>query len=226
LLFVGGVFLAVFVTVCVVAFLLLVKSKTGPTGSSTFQINLGGRLPVSKETVDLLQGITTTGLAKPKIDPQRQTLLDKLDRSRAPALKIYRILMLLVGLGGLMIAGALFRDATPANMQLLPASIVLLLSAAALLEAWIPKLSFGGWEPAGSSLKDRISIKVTQAEPKTLTLTEDDIERVRQFMRQGLSLERAAFAAYPGFDGLDEFERQALLHGLEKAINSGPPARP
>lgn len=221
LVLVAAVFIVVLAVVLVVAYLFMrVKRKPGPAGASTFELNFGGRVPVSKTTFDRLEKFTVAVVSKPEMTPERRTFLDRLSRSRATALTIYRILMLIVGLVGLVAAFALWRDATPANMQLLPASIILLFSAGALLNAWIPSRSLRGWEPTGPGLMDRMNIQVSRPEPATLMLSEADIERYAQFRRQGLSPEKAAQAAYPDFDRIDEVERQALLMGLEKSIKA------
>lgn len=228
LVFAGCVFIVVLGAVLFAAFLFThVKKKPGPAGASTFELNFGGRLPVSKTTFDGLEKVAVAAVSRPEMTPERRSFLDWLSRSRAAALNMYRISLFSVGLVGIVAAAALWRDATPANMQLLPASIILLFSLGAIFEAWIPNRRFRGSDPpAGSFPLNRINVNITKAEPDTLTLTNDDIERVRQFMRQGLSLERAASAAYSGFSGLDEFEKRALLDGLQKVISVGPQARP
>lgn len=217
----AAVFLVVLAVVLAVAYLFMhVKRKPGHGGTSTFEVNLGGRVPVSKTTFDRLEKVTVAAFSRPEVTPEKRAYLDRLSRLRASALKMSRILLLFAGLGGLVIAVALWRDATTANMQLLPASIILLLSVGALLSAWVPSRSLGSSERIEPGLLERINVQVLRPEPTTLTLTEADIERFVQFTRQGLSPERAAQAAYPDFERLDEAEKQTLLLGLEKSVKA------
>lgn len=216
-----AVFLLVLGVVLAVAFLLThVKRRPGPNGASTFELKFGGRMPVSKTTFDRLEEFTVAAFSKPEMTPEKRSFLDRLSRSRATALKVYRILMLFVGLVGLIAAFALWRDATPANMQLLPASIILFFSVGALFNAWIPNRRLRGWEPTGPGLMDRITIEVSKPKPTTLTVSAADIQRFAQFTREGLSPEQAAQAACADFGRLDEAEKQALLLGLEKSVKA------
>jgi hypothetical protein len=223
----AAVFLVVLAAVLAVAYLLVrAKKRPGPGPTSTFEVNLGGRLPVSKTTFDRLEKVTVAAFSKPEVTPEKRAYLDRLSRSRAIALKMYRILMLVAGLIGMAVAVALWRDATPGNMQLLPASIILLLSVAALLNAWFPSRSLRAPEPFEPGLLDRINVQVLRPQPTTLTISEADVERYAQFTRQGLSPEEAAQAAYSDFERLDEAEKQALLLGLEKSAKGARPRPP
>ena len=214
---VAGVVLVVLAAIVVVAYVLARSISIRRATGSTVEIGVSGRLPVSKDTFDRVTRAVTTVTAVPEMTPARKGLVDTLDRSRAGVMWVYRVLMATVGLTGVAFALVLYRDATPANMQLLPAGIALLLSLGALLEAAIPKY----WRPASApidpALLDKIDLRVTRETPRSLTLDEADIERARLALRQGQPLDQAARAAYPAYDTLSEFEREALRHALEQS---------
>jgi hypothetical protein len=198
--------------------MLLGKAKPRQSEPGTWDIQLGGRLPVSEKTFHRIADLTSKAFSKPKVTPEGKALLDALGRSREPAAKLYRMLMLTVGLIGLAFGLLLLRDATPGNMQALPASIILLLACGALLNAVVPSRQIRGAAASEHGFSDRFKFEVTKAEPQTLRLTEADIERGAAVLGQGLPLEEAARAAYPAYDLLDQFGKQAMLGALKQSI--------
>lgn len=215
---IGAVFVFTILLVCLIAYLLLAKRKPGPQGASTWEFNLGGRLPVSKATFDRISNATATAVSKPEVAPEKLARLDGLARTRGTFVKVYRGLMIAVGLVGLGVAVSLFRDATPGNMLGLPAAIVLLLSLGALLSGLIPSRSIVGVEPIDSGLLDRIDVQVTRQQPLTVSLSAWDLQRVTESLRQGLSIADGARLVYPGYDRLDDFGKRALESALEQSV--------
>lgn len=211
LLLLGGLVLVILIGAGLWAALRSVRVRRGPGG--TVEVQAAGRLNVSRPIYRRI----ARALERPAPAPERRPGLDGLARLRARLVVVYRALMLLVALAGLTFAGILFRDATPGNMLGLPAFLVLLFALAALCEAIWPRAAIRGSGPL-DTLRDRFTLEVTHAEPRTLTLDEPVLERVREATRRGIPLEEAARGAYPGFDRLDDNEREALLRALAASL--------
>ena len=106
--------------------------------------------------------------------------------------------MIAVGLAALTAAVLLLRSHTPANMNGLPGGIILLLSLGALLNGLIPGPSIKPVDPLNNDqrdqIKNKIKVQVTTAEPLTVAVTENQLRRGAEMIRQGVSPEDAARA--------------------------------
>lgn len=212
LLLLGGIVLVSMIGAGLWLLLRTVSIRRSDDGG--YEIQAGGRLPVSARGFDRIAQTTAAAIERPALTPERRERLHRLTRLRARLLMVYRVAMLLIGLGGIAFAAILFRDATPGNMLALPAGLILLLSSGALLEAALPRLWFRDVAPVDAALRDRLTIQVTRADPHTLSIDEGVLQRVREATGQGFSLEEAARDAYPEFDSLDAFEKRAVLDAL------------
>lgn len=134
LLLLGGVFIATFILV-LAAYWLIVRSKPGPQGTTTWQLDMSSRLPVSKATFDQIASTTAKALSRPKITPETRTFLRRLDHARGALAGVYRIAriaMIAMGLFGVGVSVWMFRQADSGNMMGLPAAIILLISLGAI----------------------------------------------------------------------------------------------
>ncbi|MFN3326908.1 MAG: hypothetical protein ACK5AZ_25725 [Bryobacteraceae bacterium] len=213
-------FLAAFAITCLMVFKRVFKRRPGPNGaSSMWEFDLSGRLPVSKSSSDRIANVTAAALSRPELTPEKQERLDRMARTRLILVRVYRVVMIAVGLVGLAGAAFLFQGATPANMQALPASIILLLSLGSLLNGLIPRQSITGKVPRlDTGLLDRVHVQVTKPEPVTIQWTDFDLVRTAELFRQGWSAADVSRAVYPGYDGLGEFEKRAVQSTLENAV--------
>lgn len=219
LLVVVSVFVITFVLVCAVASILLRRRSGDPSRPSTWHFSFGTRLPVSKRTFDFAARQTAGAMSPPNVSAETRETLDALARLRGVFAGVYRVLMLIVGLIGLVAAGALFHTHTPGNMHGLPGAIILLLALGALLSALVPPPSVApDMEPIDRRLLDKIKVRVTNSEPRTISLTAAELERAAALVRQGRDITDAARAVYRDYDVLDEAERRAMESMLAQAI--------
>jgi hypothetical protein len=217
---IAGVFVLTFLAVCGIAYLLLARRTRHSSGGSTWQFNMQAPLPASKGAVDFISKVAAVGISRPEVTPETRPRLDALAAPRAMFVTIYRSLMITVGLVGLTAAAFLIRSHTPANMNLLPGSILALLSLGALLSGLIPGPSIVRVEPIDPDLLDKIQIKVTPGSPLTSSLSESDVQQAAEALRQGVSIADAARAVHDGYDRLEEVERRALESALEQAVRA------
>jgi hypothetical protein len=215
-LLVLAVFLVSFVLVCLVAYWLVASAKRGTGGTSTWDIDITSRLPVSKSTFERLADLTEAAVSRPELTPEKQAFLEDLADTRTTALGAYRLGMIAVGLVGVVVAILWFRDATSANMLGLPAAIVMLLSLGAILEGILPKRA-RHIEPIDPRLFDKVKVQVSK-EPMTVRLDGADMRKAADILRQGGSPDEAARAVYTEYDALSAFERAAVRDAIVDAI--------
>ncbi len=226
LLLIGGVFIATFVAVCAVAYLIAQRRSKTPAGTWTFQLH--SRLPVSNTTFERLSRAAATATERPDISPATRAQLDQLGQLRSGFVSIYRVLMIFVGLAGLTAGALLLRSHTPANMNGLPGGIIVLLSLGALLSGLIPgpsiKPSVEPLEPAlRDQLKQKMKLQVITSPPLRVTLSESDMQRAVEMRRQGVPIAEVAHAVYPGYTGLGEADRQFVESAIAQAVQRGKP---
>ena len=214
-----GVFIVTFVLVCAVAYILLRRRSADSSQPSTWHFSFGTHLPVSKRTFDFTARQAAAAMSPPNVSAETRETLEGLARLRGVFAGVYRVLMMIVGLIGLVAAGALFHTHTPGNMHGLPGAIILLLALGALLSALVPPPSVApDMEPIDRRLLDKIKVRVTTSEPRTISLTAADLERAAALVRQGRDISDAARAVCPEYDALDEPEKRAIESMLAQAI--------
>jgi hypothetical protein len=210
LLVVAAVFMLTFISVCVIAYVVLAKRRRD--GETTWQFS--ARLPLTPENFERVASRTRAAVSASEVTPATRANFERLDRLRGTFVSIYRIVMITVGLAGLVAAGLIFRAHTPANMMGLPGAIVLLLALGALLKGLVPGPALTAVEPLDSDLlrqmREKISVRVITGEPIAVKLGEGDIRRVSEMLRRGSSPGDALRAVYPDFDGLGESEKRWL----------------
>jgi hypothetical protein len=219
LIVMGAVFVVTFGGVVLLAYALLkgMRAQGGgaPRGGVSFDVS--GQLPVSKSTFDRLAAATQAGWKTPDRTPETDAFLAGLGKTRSMLLGVSRTIALAGGVALLFVAAALFRQATPANMLLLPAGILALLGLGALLKGAVPERQI---EPIDPQLLDKIRITMS-SEPLTIRLDQFDMIKVAEMRRSGASLDDIARAVCPGFEALAPFEQHAVRLALEQAIESG-----
>jgi len=222
-LIIGGVFIVVFVVVSALAYLLLAKGRSTQSG---WHLNFRGRLPVSKPTFERMTAATAAARRVPDVSATTRARLDTLAGSRKTFVAVYRTVMIAVGLAGLMGAVFLLRSHTPGNMNGLPGGIILLLSLGALLNGLIPGPSIKPVELLDKDLRDqirnKINVQVTTAEPLTLAVTENQLRRAAEMIRQGVSPEDAARAVAAANDSLSEADQQAIAAAVAHSLRRNP----
>jgi hypothetical protein len=222
MLLVVAVFLVTFVVVFGVAYLLLFgkrkTTKTTPSGPATWSTEVSASLPVSPETVDLMTNAVAQVFEKPQLTPQQTAYVQQLSHVRGVFVKMYRGLLIGVGIAGLVASALLLLSHTPSNMLGLPGGIVLLLSLMALLSGLVPSQSITGMSTAVDfrPLLNKINVQVHRAEPLRVSMSEADMNRAVEMIKDGLPISDAARAVYPEFDRLDGFGRQALESALQE----------
>jgi hypothetical protein len=215
---VGFVFLVVAGLVAAL-FILAIKRKNGADGISSWAMSQNVPLPVSRKTFDRMSSAIAHGLQKPDIEPETLARIESLSRTRPVFVRVYRILLCGAGLAGFALATRLYMDATPGNMLLLPAAIVALLSAGALLSALIPNRTVTGEiDPVDPSLRDRIHVEAQRPPDSAFTLSRSDLDIASRLLAQGQSAEAVARAVVQGWDRLSAAERGALQAMLEEAV--------
>ena len=222
LLIVGAVFFVTFIAVATVGYLLLRKGRTD-AAVPTWNFQLQTRLPVSKPTFDRISRATHAAMETPAIGPTMRAQFDRIDRARSVFVSVYRVVMIVIGLGGITAGALLIRSHTGANMQGLPGAIILLVSLGALLNGLIPGPSIRpSVTPLDRALleeaKRKIKIQVNHAEPLQVTLSESDLKRAAELLRQGVPAADAVRAAYPSYDNLDGLEQQAMQSLVRQAV--------
>ena len=216
---VGGVFVVTFVLVCAVAYVVLRRWSADSSRPSTWHFSLGKRLPVSKRTFDFVSRQAAAAISTPEVSPEIRGRLEGLARLRRTFVAVFRVIMIAVGLIGLAGAAALFQTHTPGNMHGLPAAIILLLALGALLSGLIPPPSVApDMQPIDRRLLEKIKVRVTTSEPRSISLTAADLKRAAALVRQGRDISDAARAAYSDYDALDELEKRAMESMLARAI--------
>jgi hypothetical protein len=212
------VFIIVFAVVCVVAWLLLRTARPGARDAPTWELNFTHQLPVSKPTFERIAHVSQRAVARPRVSPETRARLDSLQDVRNTLASAYRAAMLLIGLGGVAAAVALFRQSDSANMLGLPAGIVLLLSLGALLAGLFPSRTATPIEPLDTSLFENVRVEVIQKQPLTLSLGEPEMAKALAMHRQGASLDAIARSVHPQYDGLSSVEQAAVQQGLAEAL--------
>ena len=221
---VWALLLAVFVFLVIVGstaavFVLAMKRKRGPDGTSSWTVSQNVPLSVSKKTFDRMSSVVARGLQKPDVKPETLARIESLSHTRPAFVRLYRILLGGMGLVGFALATRLYLDATPGNMLLLPAAIVALLSAGALLSALIPSRTVTGKiEPIDPALLDRIHVEVQRPQESTFTISQNDLDIAIRLLSQGESAEAVARAVIKGWDRLSAAEQGALKAMLQKAV--------
>ena len=226
LLLIGGVFIAAFVAVCAVAYLIAKRRSKTPAGTWEFQLD--SRLPVSPRTFERLSRAAAIATERPDISPATLAQLDQLRQLRSGFVSIYRVLMIFVGLAGLTAGGLLLRSHTPANMNGLPGGIIVLLSLGALLHGVRPGPSIKpSVEPLEPALRDLLKKKITvqvMTSPLRVTLSESDMQLAIDMHRRGAPIADVAHAVYPGYTALSEVERQSVESAIAHAVQQWKPA--
>lgn len=219
----GMVLLVVVAFTVAVIWFVRVSRAPSPDGSPGLRVTSAARLPVSKGTFDILSKAAATAVSRPEITPERQAFLKRLDRTRGVAARTYRGLLIAIGLVGLAAGISLFRQATPANLLLLPALLVLLLSMGALLSGVIPSGTLADrGRPVDRALLQKIHIGVQEgANPLRVKLEESDIQRAAESLRLGLPLDDIARSVYSEYDRLEDFEKDAIRSALKEAVRRG-----
>jgi hypothetical protein len=220
LLLIGAVFIATFVAVCAVAYLIAKRRSNTPAGTWEFQLH--SRLPVSNRTFERLSRAAATATKRPDISPATRAQLDQLGQLRSGFVSFYRVVMIFGGLAGLTAGALLLRSHTPANMNGLPGGIFVLLSLGALLNGVMPgpsiKPSVGPLEPAlREELKEKINVQVMTS-PLRVTLSESDMQLAIEMHRRGAPIADVAHAVHPGYKALSEVDRQSVESAIAHAV--------
>jgi hypothetical protein len=193
-----------------------VESKKGPAIGPTWNFNFSGELPVSKATVDAVKKLTTVAISKPAVSPETKIVLKQLDVASDVLAAMNRALFILIGVVGLTVGLYWLPRASWDNGELLPVALVLFFSLGALLKG----LPLGGSRRATAidpSLYDKIDVRVT-TEPLTVSLGEFEMQKAAEMLRNGRSADETARAVYSGYDGLGDFEKQAVASAIEQAV--------
>lgn len=214
----AAVFVAVFGIVCVVAWLLLRTARPGPRGATNWEFNLTHQLPVSKPTFERLAHVAERAFERPEIAPETRAGMESLKDVRNTLASGYQVTLILIGLGGVAAAIALFKQADPANMLGLPAGIILLLSLGALLSGLIPSRTVKPIEPLDRSLFKNVRVEVVSNQPLTIALGESEMARALAMLRQGASPDAIARSVYPQYDALGDREKTAVQQLLSEAL--------
>ena len=213
-----AVFIVTFLVVCAIAYVIFSSKHRAERG--THRISFSSRLPVSKSVFDSIVKTAAAAVSKPEIAPSTRTRLDELAASARPRFeRFYRVVMIAIGFVGLTAAIALFRAHTPANMYGLPAGIILLLSLGALLNGLVPGPSIvPDVEPIDPRLLDKIKVQIRRDEPLTVSLSESDVQRASNLLRQGVPIAAAARAIYAHYDELQQSEQRAFESALRQSV--------
>jgi hypothetical protein len=213
LLVAAAIFILTFVSVCAVAYVVLAKRRR-EGDQTTWDLQLGARLPLTKDNFERVAAATAAAISVPKVTPATRANFERLDRVRGTFVSIYRIIMITVGLAGLVAGGLMWRAHTSANMMGLPGAIVLLLALGALLKGLVPGPSVMPVEPLAPELlrqmREKISVRVITAEPTEVKLGEADIRHVSEMLKNGSSMSDALRTVYPDVDALPDPEKRWL----------------
>ena len=221
-----AVLLAAFLLIAAIALVagvmvLWAKRQTGPDGTSSWNLSATVPMPTSKATFDRLSDLVAKGLKRPPMTAETQSRLNRLDRlsqSRVVAVRTYRVLFAGVGLIGMALAYRLYADATPANMLLLPAGIVALLSAGALLNALSPSRAVtGDIEPIDPHLLAKIHVSVDRPDQTAVTLGQSDVDLASSLFAQGWDADNVARSVVQGYDGFSDDVKAALRSMVAQA---------
>ena len=220
MLLIAGVFVVTFITVCAVAYLLFARRRTDGR-ATTWNFELQGRFPVSKQTFDRIAHGTAAAMTRPQISDATRAQLDQLGRARGMFVSVYRAFFIFVGVAGVTAGIMILRSHTPANMLGLPGAIVVLFSLGALLEGITPRASVMPTEPLDrvhlDQLKQKTKVQVFTSEPLTVRLSAAEIRAAGEMLRRGVPIADAVRAVYPGYEGLSESDKRALEFALRQA---------
>lgn len=215
-------FLLLMASIALIAGLIVtaIRRKAGPGGVASWSTSRTFTLPVSKSTFDRLSGVVAKGVERPPVTPQRRANLDWLPQARKTFTHIYRGLLFLAGGAGLTLAYVLYADATPGNMQLLPAGIIALLSAGALLSALFPSRAVtGDIEPIDPRLLEKIQVTVGRPAETTFRLDQAQIDMATGLFADGWDADNVARSVVPDYDALPDEIKHALQSMLRQAVD-------
>jgi hypothetical protein len=235
--FIAVVFVATFVIVFAVAYRLFVDRKKPAAGeagpaphdvtqvpddATTFEVSTSGTLPVSPGTVDLASRVVDAFVKRPPPFPEHAATMERIASFRGALFTGYRGVMILIGVLGSVAGAGLLLSHTPANQLGLPGGILLLLSLGALLNGLVPKRSLA--DTIGPldfrPLLDKVQININQNQPLRVSMTEAQMTRAVEMIRDGLPISEAARTVYPEFDRLDTFSKAALESALQEMAKS------
>ena len=209
-------FVLVLAAVCAGVWFLS-RGTPGPKGTTEWRANLSQQLPVSKPTFDRLADLTERAVRPPALAPETRAAIDSLGTLRKPLAVVYRGGLIVLGLGGLVLAFVLFRGADSANMQGLPAAIILLLSLGALGSGLIPNRTIDPVEPLDPDLFKNVHVQVSK-QPLTVHLSPFELTRAKEMLRRGVPLDDIARAVHADYDTLEDVEKHAVQQMLAEAL--------
>ena len=211
-----AVFILAVVGACAVLWFLS-RGTPGPRGTTQWRFDVTQELPVSKPTFDRLADLTERAMTPPALAPGTRAAIDGLGPLRKTLARIYRVALILIGLGGLGLSFVLFRGADSANMQGLPASIILLFSLGAIGSGLIPNRTVDPVEPLDPELFRNIHVLVSR-DPLTVRLSQFELAKAKDMLRQGAALDDIARAVYAAYDTLGDSEKRAVQQTLAEAL--------
>jgi hypothetical protein len=221
LLLVAGVFVLTFVLVCGVAYGLLLKGRRRG-GGSTWHVQFGSELPVSKETFDAASHAVERAVTPPWASASTVATLDGLERVRRGFAWVYRTGFILGGIAGIGAGIMLLLSHTPANMQGLPGAILFLLGLGAMINGLIPPRSVANVEPLAPELlrqmREKISVEVKTLEPLEVKLGKSEIQRLSAMIIDGTPIGEALGDVYPAYEELSELVNRWLESTLSKHL--------
>lgn len=223
LLFVGAVFILTFLAVATIAWLML-RTPKGGSPASTWNVQLQTRLPVSQAGFEQMSRATKAATRRPAGSPASRAQLDRLAASRDTFVSVYRVLMILSGLAGLIGGALLLRSHTPGNMNGLPGGIIVLVSLGVLLKGLMPGPSVrpvvDPIDPGVlDEIKRKVNVQVSTGGPLRVTLSEADSRRAAELLGRDVPLADVAREFVPGYDDLSEFEQQAIAATFDRIKN-------
>jgi hypothetical protein len=225
LLVVAGVFFVTFLIAGGLAYLLLarkkpapqVESKKGPAIGPTWNFNFSGQVPASKEALEQVSSIAKVAMSRPNVTPETQAVFKQLDVAADVLAAAYRALFIIIGLVGLAVGLYWLPRASWDNGELLPVALVLFFSLGALLKGVTTRRPSRATTAIDPSLYDKINVQVT-TQPLTVSLGEFEMQKATEMLRNGRSADETARAVYSDYDGLGDFEKQAVASAIEQAV--------
>ena len=217
----GMIILAVFVTVFLVVAALawwIAHNMTVSTSKSpsTWRLSTDIPLPVSRQaTFDRLTDAVAKGASRPSLTPEQRHFVTGLSNTRRKLATGYRVGLVVVGVAGVALSIAIYRDYVDDEMILLPVAIIFLLSLGILLGGLIPSRTVDPIEPIDPDLLKKIQLNVT-SQPLTVQLNDEVTARAMKMLSGGMTPADVARQVIPGYDHLDDRQRQEVERAIAR----------
>jgi len=211
-----AVFVIVFLVVAALAWSIVRKTTVSSRSTLTGRLSTDIPLPVSRpETFDRVVKAVTKGMSRPSLTSEQQQFVAGLAKTRKKVATAYRWGLMIAGIAGVGLSIAIYRGYRDDEMILLPVGIIFLVSLGVFLSGLVPSRVVDPIEPIDPALLKNIHVDVA-TQPLTVQLDEATREKSIELLRGGMEPEQVARQVVPGYDHLNDPERQEVQRAIDR----------